>query len=179
MVALDASTTMLAQAVRETEGRNAIYVRGDALALPFKDESFDAVCCFAALYLFSDPMRAMAEMERVLAPGGRIAILTSCRRGPAPLHPVAGLSSLVSGVRVFGRDEFTGAFDALGLVTSASGLPASRSSSAPESPSSLTPPCQRSRACRWCPTRCAGSGCPGIDSVTTTGVARPIPPRSG
>ena len=115
VVALDASPTMLAQAVRETSARNAVYVRGDALALPFKDESFDAVCCFAALYLFSDPMRAIAEMERVLAPGGRIAILTSCHRGPAPLHPVVGLSSFVSGVRVFGRDEITGTFESLGL----------------------------------------------------------------
>jgi len=115
VVALDASPTMLAQAVRETSARNAVYVRGDALALPFGDDSFDAVCCFAALYLFSDPMRAIAEMERVLAPGGRIAILTSCHRGPAPLHPVVGLSSLISGVKVFGRDEITGAFESLGL----------------------------------------------------------------
>ncbi|MEA2348374.1 MAG: hypothetical protein QOG62_2161 [Thermoleophilaceae bacterium] len=115
VVGIDASTTMLTQAVRETRQANAIYVRGDALDLPFVDGSFDAVCCFAALYLFSDPMRAVAEMERVLKPGGRIAILTSVQRGPAPLAQIAGLSSALSGVRVFGRNDFTDAFAELGL----------------------------------------------------------------
>lgn len=116
VVGIDASTTMLTQGVRETEAPNVIYVRGDAIDLPFLDESFDAVCCFAALYLFSDPMRAVAEMERVLQPGGRIAILTSCRRGPAPVAHIAGLSSALSGVRVFGRNDFTDAFASLGLI---------------------------------------------------------------
>ena len=116
VVGIDASTTMLTQGVRETDVPNVIYVRGDALDLPFLDAGFDAVCCFAALYLFSDPMRAVAEMERVLQPGGRIAILTSCRRGPRPSRRSPGSSSALSGVRVFGRDEFTAAFAELGLT---------------------------------------------------------------
>ncbi len=116
VVGLDASTTMLTQAVRETKATNAVYVRGDALTLPFLDDSFDAVCCFAALYLFSEPMRAVKEMERVLAPGGRLAILTSCRRGLAPFDRIAGLSSAASGVHLFGRNDFTSAFADLGLI---------------------------------------------------------------
>src|SRR3712207_8993187 len=44
-------------------------VRADASDLPFRDASFDAVCCFAALYLIEHPMRAVAEIARVLAPG--------------------------------------------------------------------------------------------------------------
>ena len=44
------------------------YVRGDAQDLPFRDQSFDAVCCFAALHLFADPMKALDSITRVLTP---------------------------------------------------------------------------------------------------------------
>ena len=54
-VGLDASRTMLDQAAREHNPPNLRYVRGDAAALPFPDASFDAVCCFAALYFIAEP----------------------------------------------------------------------------------------------------------------------------
>ena len=66
--------------LRRTELGNLVLIRGDATALPFRDASFDAVCCFAALHLFSDPFAALDEMRRVLRPGGRIALMTSVRR---------------------------------------------------------------------------------------------------
>jgi ubiquinone/menaquinone biosynthesis C-methylase UbiE len=49
---------------------NAAYVRGDAEELPFADGAFDAVCCFAALDLLSDPLRALDRVRAVLRPGG-------------------------------------------------------------------------------------------------------------
>jgi SAM-dependent methyltransferase len=111
-VGFDASPTMLDRALRERGTGPLAYVRGDASALPFRDEAFDAVCCFAALYLFDDPFGAIDEMVRVLRPGGRIAVLTSCRRGPEPLALLAATAAGLSGVRVFGRDEITAAFRA-------------------------------------------------------------------
>jgi SAM-dependent methyltransferase len=116
LVGIDASATMLARAVRDTDAPNAVYMRADAQRLPFSDQRFDAVCCYAALYLMDDPFAAIDEMVRVLAPGGRIAVLTSVHRGPEVLRPVASLSTLASGVRVFGRDEVTDAFEDAGLV---------------------------------------------------------------
>jgi ubiquinone/menaquinone biosynthesis C-methylase UbiE len=116
LVGIDASPTMLARAVMDTDGENAVYMRADAERLPFADQSFDAVCCHAALYLIGDPFAAIDEMARVLAPGGRIAVLTSIHRGPEVLRPVASLSTAASGVRVFGRDEVTDAFRDAGLV---------------------------------------------------------------
>jgi ubiquinone/menaquinone biosynthesis C-methylase UbiE len=104
-VGIDASPTMLARAVADTEPDAVAYVRGDAVRLPFRDASFDAVCCFAALHLFEDPDAALDHMTRVLTPGGRIAILTSCRLQSAPGRAVGDLAGAHSGMRVFGPDE--------------------------------------------------------------------------
>lgn len=116
VVGLDASASMLELAVRETEAENVAYVRGDACELPFPDACFDAVCCFAALYLIDRPIAAIDEIVRVLAPGGRVALLASCNRGPLP----AGLSNVVvrrlTGVRIFARDELRDALAERGLV---------------------------------------------------------------
>jgi SAM-dependent methyltransferase len=116
VVGVDASQTMLGVAVRDTEAANVAYVRGDASDLPFRDASFDAVCCFAALYLIEEPMRALGEIVRVLAPGGRVALLSSCSRGPLPAAAANAVVRPLSGVRVFGRDELTGALAGSGLV---------------------------------------------------------------
>ena len=87
--ASDSSATMLAQAVRDTPPGSPVgYVRADAVDLPFDDATFDAVSCYGALYLMDDPFGALREMIRVLAPGGRIAVLTTCARGPAPVRRI-------------------------------------------------------------------------------------------
>lgn len=104
---VDMSETMLARAKADTADPRADYVYGDAAALPFEDASFDAVSCLGALYLMSDPMGALDEFARVLAPGGRVVVLTSVRRGPDALQPVVDLALWPSGLRAFGRDEVT------------------------------------------------------------------------
>ena len=116
VVGVDASTPMLDVAVRDTEADNVAYVRGDASALPFRDDSFDAVCCFAALYLIEEPMRALEEIVRVLAPGGRLALLASCNRGYLPANTTDAVVRGLSGVRIFGRDELTRPLSAAGLT---------------------------------------------------------------
>jgi len=116
VVGLDASRTMLTRAVRETDAGTVVYLRGDACALPFSDASFDAICCFAALYLIERPMRAVDEIARVLAPGGRVALLSSCDRGPLPTTITSSFVRSLTGVRIFARDELTGALTARGLT---------------------------------------------------------------
>lgn len=116
-VGIDASPTMLARAVRDSPDPfgNLLYVRGNAVALPFRDASFDAVCCFAALHLFAEPLEALDHMTRVLTPGGRIALFTSCRTRSAPLRTIDGLVGGRSGMRMFERDELTSALRARGF----------------------------------------------------------------
>lgn len=115
-VGLDASATMLERAVAAQPADNVAYVRGDACALPFGTGSFDAVCCFAALYLIEDPLSAIDEIVRVLVPGGRLALLTSVHRGPLPAKPSAAVVRALSGVRIFGPDELTRALGERGVT---------------------------------------------------------------
>ncbi len=116
VVGVDASETMLAAAVKHGGGANLAYVRGDACDLPFDDGAFDAVCCFAALYLIEEPTKALGEIVRVLAPGGRVALLASCNRGPLPPRALGAVTRALAGVRMFGREELTGCLAERGLL---------------------------------------------------------------
>jgi SAM-dependent methyltransferase len=60
----------------------ADIVRGDASVLPWPDASFTAVTCMAAFEVFPDPAQVLAEVFRVLRPGGR-AVMTIGERVPA------------------------------------------------------------------------------------------------
>jgi SAM-dependent methyltransferase len=116
VVGLDASPTMLAQAARERPGDGVEYVRASATELPFSSGSVDAVCCFAALYLIEDPLLAIAEIARVVAPGGRVALLSSVARGPLPAGVTDAVVRPLTGVRIFGRDDLADALRSAGLV---------------------------------------------------------------
>jgi SAM-dependent methyltransferase len=83
-VALDLSPAKLRRG-RELTAAPGL-VRGDALDLPFADASFDRVMSICAIEHFADGPRALAEMARVLAPGGELVMsadaLTLAQRWP-------------------------------------------------------------------------------------------------
>ncbi len=116
VIGLDAAPGMLAQAVHDTDDARCRYVLGDAAALPFPDSSFDAVLCLGALHLMDDPEAVVAELLRVLAPGGTIGLLVTVARGSRLARPVVGAPSALAGVRLFGPDEFPDRLSLLGLT---------------------------------------------------------------
>jgi SAM-dependent methyltransferase len=119
VVGIDASKPMLERAVSDSEGigvDNLVFVRGNAVDLPFRERSFDGVCCFAALHLFSEPEKALDRMRAVLTPGGRIALFTTCRGRSAPLRTFESAVGSRSGMRMFEQDEIVGALEARGFV---------------------------------------------------------------
>ena len=115
-IGLDASRSMLDRAVADTRARNVGYVRADAARLPFADSSVDAVCCFAALHLFSQPLRALDQMIRVLRPGGRIALMAAYARGPAVVRTAADVLAATVGIRLFSAEGLTGALATRGIT---------------------------------------------------------------
>lgn len=114
-IGLDISAPMLHRAVRDNDGPATTYVRGDAGQLPFADGTFDAVCCFGALYLVPEPIRVVDEMIRVLTPGGRIALLTSYAGRTVPTRELAVRLGGAIGLRVFDRATFPEQLTAAGL----------------------------------------------------------------
>ncbi len=79
VVGIDFSAEMLRVGQRKlrTEGRMAVIrlVRGDAMRLPAATSSMDAVTIAFGIRNVQDPAVALAEVARVLKPGGRLAIL--------------------------------------------------------------------------------------------------------
>jgi ubiquinone/menaquinone biosynthesis C-methylase UbiE len=80
VIGLDSSAPMMERAVRDNSCDRAVYMRGNALDLPFNSSAFDVVSCFAALHLVPEPFGVLHEMVRVLSPGGRIAVMTTYGR---------------------------------------------------------------------------------------------------
>ena len=77
VVGLDLTPAMGEAFRREAEERgvtNARFVLGDVHRLPFASATFDLVTCRRAAHHFPDVPRALAEMVRVLKPGGRLGI---------------------------------------------------------------------------------------------------------
>ena len=116
VIGLDNSVPMMQRAVRDNNHARAVYMRSDALSLPFNNGAFDVVSCFAALHLVPEPMAMLHEMIRVLSPGGRIAVMTTYGRESFLVRKGLELGAAICGVRVFDRTTVPAFFAAAGLV---------------------------------------------------------------
>jgi ubiquinone/menaquinone biosynthesis C-methylase UbiE len=76
LTGIDFSPAMLEQARERARqlGRKVDLSEGDAHALAFPDNSFDTVVCTFSLCAIPDDRQAVAEMRRVLRPGGRLLL---------------------------------------------------------------------------------------------------------
>jgi len=85
---LELSPVMLDLARRRaTElGIDAELVEGDAETLPFSDNRFDTVVCALSLCSIPNSTKAIAEMARVLKPGGRLLLLDHIGSTWPPIH---------------------------------------------------------------------------------------------
>jgi SAM-dependent methyltransferase len=96
--ALDTSRAFLLEAGRRAaaEGLTLTLVQGDAHALPYRPASFDLVALGATLNELAQPERAVAEIGRVLRPGGRAWFMFVARAGRLgrPLQSLLGLGGL-------------------------------------------------------------------------------------
>ena len=84
---LDLSPDMLKIARERASalGREVDLKEGDAHALPFANDSFDSVVCTFSLCNIPDPRKAVAEMKRVLRPGGTLILVDHIRSTVMPI----------------------------------------------------------------------------------------------
>ncbi len=94
VVALDHSAPMLRQALHRRARAHVWAVQADVHRLPFPAGAFDAVTGSLVFCSVSQPLQALAEVRRVLCPGGRL-LLVEHTRGEGPgawltdrLHPL-------------------------------------------------------------------------------------------
>jgi len=97
IIGLDLSRHMLREAVRRTAqfADRLTFLWQDARRLPFDDDTFDCVTCLEALEFTPDPRAVLAELVRVLRPGG-VLLVTNRIGTDAKFLPG----------RAFPRDEF-------------------------------------------------------------------------
>jgi demethylmenaquinone methyltransferase/2-methoxy-6-polyprenyl-1,4-benzoquinol methylase len=87
-VACDFSLGMLREGRQHRDRRQLPFVAGDALHLPFATGAFDAVTISFGLRNVADVPAALAEMARVVRPGGRLVVCEFSRPTIAPFRQV-------------------------------------------------------------------------------------------
>jgi ubiquinone/menaquinone biosynthesis C-methylase UbiE len=93
LTGVDFSPAMLELARRQADqlGRKVDLRLGDAQALDLADASFDTVVCTLSLCAIPDERRAVAEMRRMLRPGGRLLLLDHVAAAPRPARAIQWL----------------------------------------------------------------------------------------
>ena len=116
MVGIDISPGMLREAARRARLANVriSLARADAENLPFADASFSGAVCGGTLNEIGDPARALRETRRVLAPGGRLAVMGILKAStPGGRRLQRFLST--GGIKFFEPDEMRSMLDHAGF----------------------------------------------------------------
>lgn len=118
VIGVDVVPELLAEA-RKRAPANVEFVEADATALPFERASFDIVCTARTLHHVARPALVLAEMDRVLRPGGTMVVLDQL----APVDPLAAIELNLferardpSTTRVLADVDLRGLFESNNLV---------------------------------------------------------------
>ena len=118
VVGIDLVPELLGEA-RKRAPANVSFIEGDAYALPFPSDSFDLVATARTLHHVQRPELVLAEMRRVLRPGGTMLVVDQL----APGDPLAAIelnrferARDESTTRILADVDLRGLFDSNGLI---------------------------------------------------------------
>jgi ubiquinone/menaquinone biosynthesis C-methylase UbiE len=97
-IAIDLDEDMLARARRRSRQQVEV-VQADMRALPFDDASIDVALSYSGLHMIPDPDRAIAELGRVVKPGGHLAGSSFVAPGTLRQRLIFGIGARTGHVR--------------------------------------------------------------------------------
>lgn len=121
VTAFDATPAMLEKARQRCAKAgldNVAFEQGDAAAMPFDDGRFDGVVTRLAIHHFTEPAKILAEISRVLRPGGTLVVadvIASEDTGEAALHNAIEIIRDPSHIRMLPATELTAAVTGAGF----------------------------------------------------------------
>lgn len=87
--AIDPSNDQLDFGRARSGAHSAVFQQGDAMALPFEDDHFDAGVMALVVFFVPDPAKGVAELARVVRPGGLVtAYAWDIPGGGLPFEPI-------------------------------------------------------------------------------------------
>ncbi len=107
---------MLRHAVAQARP-NMGLVRGDAERLPLRESCVDAACATAVIMLLDDPTQALAELTRIVAPGGWLFVMVPSQTagvGAPIVNPLIEGFGRWAGARMFSPETVPDMLDQLG-----------------------------------------------------------------
>lgn len=122
VTAIDITGPMLEEARKGAQSRglvNVVCEEADAEALPFDPGSFDIVTCRVSAHHFSHPGRFVAEVARVLRPGGRFILVDTIAPEDPALDTFSNAVELLrdnSHIRNWSTLEWLGMMNNVGLA---------------------------------------------------------------
>ncbi|CAM3022388.1 methyltransferase domain-containing protein [Prescottella defluvii] len=115
-VGVDLSAPMLARAAHRARP-NMGLLRGNATDLPLRDHCADAACATLVIMLVPEPVDALAQMIRIVKPGGWLLVMVPCRPdglSAAITGPLMDRVGRFGGARMFTPDEPADLLEQLG-----------------------------------------------------------------
>ncbi len=114
---VDLSAANIERAIERTDtsSTGVRFIQADAQMLPFEENEFDGILAECSFSLFADQAAVLAEIKRVLKPGGRLAITDMAIGGPLPADIAEVLSPWTCLVDAMDRQTYAQGFAAAGF----------------------------------------------------------------
>jgi len=102
----------------ESVPKNLVFRLGRAEKIPYPDDYFDHAVCSISFSFWSKPERGLAEVRRVLKPGGRLYIIDVYKEGPLGPKSGARIFNLFSAYKanIYSSQEFRGFLQRAGFA---------------------------------------------------------------